>query len=195
MYCTAAVKDGEYNDSRLQQRFSGKIQYLRLEHGYIRSRSKIHGIRDITFNYMDMPRSLIGSLQVGDKVTFCVNMFSSGKFCAVNIRKEDEAPSSSRSNSPISISSGDSCSDGSHNCIWGIYQSPTFPDLQGVSSSTFAPPLFDDIVTKDCNRFSTDATQASPFMERQFSQIVDTFLEKVLSRNFHPSCSSCWLQY
>ena len=29
----------------------GKVQFLRLEHGYVRSKSKINGIRDITFYY------------------------------------------------------------------------------------------------------------------------------------------------
>ena len=36
----------------------GKVQFLRLEHGYIRAKSKINGIRDITFYYKDLDEDL-----------------------------------------------------------------------------------------------------------------------------------------
>ena len=95
----------------MSERYTGKIQYLRQEHGYIRSKVKINGIRDVTFNFTDVDPTDLKTLEVGDIVSFGVNMYSSGKFCAIGIRKQkctDEV-CCNRSDSPISILSSDHC--------------------------------------------------------------------------------------
>ena len=50
----------------------GKVQFLRMEHGYIRTKVKINGVRDITFYYDSIPEELKSTLTLGTKVSFTV---------------------------------------------------------------------------------------------------------------------------
>ena len=175
-------------DGLFQQRFYGKIQYLRNDHGYIRSKLKIHGVRDITFNFLDMPRDVQKSLEIGDPVSFRVNFFSSGKFCATDVRKESSLPDM-RSDSPLSISSTDSIVDAGYNRVaekmnhasWSIRQQEM--DCCREPDSDFVIP-------------SLDWSMNQPHVEKDsFSLVVDSFMEKVISRQYNASYTTCWLQF
>ena len=175
-------------DSLFQQRFYGKIQYMRNDHGYIRSKLKIHGVRDITFNYLDMPRDVQQSLEIGDPVSFRVNFFSSGKFCAIDVQKESSLPDI-RSDSPLSISSTDTIVDAGYNRVsekkdhacWSISRS---------EMDRFRKPDNDFVIP------SLDWSMDQPRVEKDpFSVAVDTFMEKVISRQYNASYTTCWLQF
>ena len=172
MLSNSGKRKTEFYDNGSQQQFSGKVQFLKADYGYIRSRSKINGIRDITFNYMDVDPSLNRSLQVGDLVFFRVVIFPSGKFCAVDIRMDTSAHRSTsltRSASPVtSLSSLESCSDDSS------------------STSAFDYPV--------CSAFDMVSYSEKPEMD-SLSSKVDSFLQRVISRNFDSGYSSCWLEY
>ena len=102
----------EFESIDTLQRFLGKIQYIKTDHGYIRSKSKINGVRDITFNLLDLPHHVQKTLSVGDFVSFRVNFFTSGKFCAVDVQKDFSQDTANRSSSPLSsVSSIDSLTE------------------------------------------------------------------------------------
>ena len=183
-----------------QQRFMGKIQYIKVDHGYIRSKSKINGVRDITFNLLDIPRNVQKSLNVGDLVSFRVNFFHSGKFCAVDVQREFAQVPSTRSSSPVSsISSIESLTDSasiqsiekterSNSYVLNGYKDPAyeFRPLQTIQYREWIPSKPALVVEKmDSPSPKTDV----------LSQAVDRFMEKVISRKFNPHFSSCWLEF
>ena len=172
MLSSCGRRKTEFYDNGSQQQFTGKVQFLKADYGYIRSRSKINGIRDITFNYMDVDSSLNRSLQVGDLVSFRVVIFPSGKFCAVDIKMDISAngfPTVARSSSPVaSLSSLESCSDDSS------------------STAAFDYPLQSSF---DVVSYGEQPNKDS------LSLRVDDFLQRVISRNFNSGFSSCWLEY
>ena len=171
-----------------EERFFGKIQYLRQEYGYIRAKSKIFGIRDITFSYTDTPRSVIEELSIGDQVSFSLNMYSSGKFSAKDVRRESFAQSTSvdRSVSPVtSISSSENASDSAHGHTSFCEAQTRCPSVLPSGDSLF--PSCDDAEDKSFIPSSTGVNS--------FSSEVDAFLEKVVMRAYIPSISTCWLQF
>ena len=175
-------------DGLFQQRFYGKVQYLRNDHGYIRSKLKIHGVRDITFNFLDMPRDVQKSLEIGDPVSFRVNFFSSGKFCAIDVQKESSLPDV-RSDSPLSISSTETVIDA------GYSRGVEKPDQTSWSvrqneADCFRKPDTDFVIP------SLGWNRKQPLVEKDpFSIAVDTFMEKVISRQYNATCTTCWLQF
>lgn len=175
MFSGSGRQRNDYNNQSSRQRYIGKVQFLKADFGYIRSRSKINGIRDITFNYLDVPISLRRELQVGDHVSFRVTTFSSGKFCAVDIRRDDQTyvyepiDSTTRSSSPTS-------------------------SLLSAEVNTDEPYAVE--ITNKVEKPSLDAVFPTlSVVTHDFSSKVDIFFEKVISRRFDPSYSSCWLQF
>ena len=185
--------DKDAHDSLMQQRFYGKIQYMRAEHGYIRSRSKIEGVRDITFNYYEMPRDIQRSLSVGDLVSFRVNFFSSGKFCAVDVKKEDFLPAPqtpNRSASPFSISSCDTSVDGGFSGSRRGSISYPLKEMEYSTEKKDVPPAF---IVSSLPVFNVGL--GSSDREDPLSIAVDAFIEKGISRNYNAACTSCWLDF
>ena len=180
------------------QRFKGKIQYIKTDHGYIRSKSKINGVRDITFNLLDLPRDVQKTLNVGDFVSFRVNFFTSGKFCAVDVQKDISHASITRSSSPISsVSSIDSltevvpCSCGRRSekssladivqkCEGEIHE---YIPKQSTQYAKWIPTNIYPTTSKVVGR------------KDELSQAVDQFMRKVMSRQFNSHFTSCWLCY
>lgn len=74
------------NEEKQQNVHFGKVQFLRLDHGYIRARSKINGIRDITFHYKDLDEELKSSLVLGSIISFTVDQDENGKVIAKSIK-------------------------------------------------------------------------------------------------------------
>ena len=175
-----------YQGRESSERYVGKVQYLRVDHGYIRSKTKINGIRDVTFNFSDVHVQCVNSLQIGDIVSFRVNMYSSGKFCAIDIRKDscvDSQSESNRSGSPISISSA-SVPDFTTNSHY--LQDYEFDNSSCNSSGNCDFELFKKpFIIPSCNK---KAEEKDPF-----SQSVDCYFERVLSRKYDPSYTTCWL--
>lgn len=176
------------------ERYLGKIQYLRQEYGYIRAKSKIHGIRDITFSYSDTPREIIDGLSIGDQVSFTIAVYSSGKFSAKDVRKESfqqSAPTSNRSSSPVlSISSNDNVAAGElcspllssfqESCCESIHESDAFSSCTTNVPGSFMSLAPNAVFSGGVNSFASE---------------VDCFLEKVVMRTFIPSVSTCWLEF
>ena len=161
----------------MSERYIGKVQYLRHEHGYIRSKTKINGIRDITFNFNDINVHSVRTFEIGDIVSFRVNMYSSGKFCATDIRKEDKGVvvNSQRSPSPNSIQTNDE----SRSILSFDSDIPSFSSRQEMMNEYFEIPSVNEVISE----------------KDQFSRSVDLYLEKVLTRNFNTVCNSCWLTF
>ena len=182
-----------YQHRTASERYIGKIQYLRQEHGYIRSKVKINGIRDVTFNFTDVDATDLETLEVGDIVSFGVNIYSSGKFCAIDIRKQkctDEGYCT-RSDSPISTLSSDHAAENTYVDISNYSTKQTF--CESEVSSCCSP--------KKCCDSPIDSSFVIPFLTKennevdQFTQNVNSFLEKVITRNYDVSCTTCWLTY
>lgn len=179
--------DNRFYEKETSQRYVGKVQYLRQEHGYIRSKVKINGIRDVTFNYSEVHIPSTDSLAIGDIVSFRVNIYSSRKFCAVDIRKEviDSSSESQRSGSPVSVLSSDHCMDSPISNIRNYaYHCESEPSPKLESGLVFSNDVF---VIPSCEKVSEE--------KDQFSLGVDSFLEKVISRNYNASFTTCWLTF
>ena len=186
-----------YQHHKVSERYTGKIQYLRQEHGYIRSKVKINGIRDVTFNFTDVDPTDLKTLEVGDIVSFGVNIYSSGKFCAIGIRKQkctDEV-CCTRSDSPISILSSDHCTENTYIDIGNFSAKQNVCDSEVTSCCS---PI------KYCDSSMDSSMNHSfviPFLTKeqdevdQFTQNVNSFLERVITRNYDVSCTTCWLTY
>lgn len=179
--------NNRFYEKETSQRYIGKVQFLRQEHGYIRSKVKINGIRDVTFSFSEVHLSSTDSLAIGDIVSFRVNIYSSRKFCAVDIRKEviDSSSVSQRSGSPVSVLSSDHSMDSPMSNIRNYafeYQSEPSPKLDsdlGFSKDVFVIPSYEKVSEE----------------KDQFSLGVDSFLEKVISRNYNASFTTCWLTF
>lgn len=181
-----------YRESELSQRYTGKVQYLRQEHGYIRSKTKINGIRDVTFNFSDVHPSSVNLLEVGAIVSFRVNIYSSGKFCAIDIRKEescDLSSNSGRSGSPLSTLSSERCNDSLDNET-GRFTQESDSDISSCYSSKpyHFEYLQEPFIIPSYEKVSEGKLDC-------FSQNVDSFLERVISRNYDASSTTCWLTF
>ena len=170
--------------NELSERYFGKVQYLRQDHGYIRSKTKINGIRDVTFNFSDVHAKSLGAIQIGDIVSFRVNIYSSGKFCAIDIRKESDCTIShnqTRSGSPLSFGSIEHTEHSDNN----QFMQESDSEISSCSSSNHYIYDFttEPFIISSCKQ----SEEKDPF-----SRSVDSFLEKVISRNYS-SLSTCWL--
>ena len=163
----------------------GKIQFLRMGHGYIRTKNKVNGVRDITFYYDTLSSELKECLSLGTLVKFNVSADSNGKFFAVDIEldssKDASPPQEMKSSfSSLSLSSLDissisdddpdsSCSSRRNSCS-SVLRTPA--SMQQYYLSKYSE------------------------QERKHKELcvnVDHFLNAVYSRNFDQRYSSCWL--
>lgn len=155
----------------------GKVQFLRMEHGYIRTKSKINGLRDITFYYDSIPTELKETLTLGTKVSFTVREDDTGKICAENIEIIAE-PSDSLPTVASALS------------------------LTSLDTTTSEDDIREGQIPSRKNSFTillrTPASmQLSMFQFQKgnssLSQNVDDYLQRVLNRNYDQYTNSCWL--
>lgn len=175
--------------SESQVRYFGKVQFLRLEHGYIRTRTKVNGLRDITFHYSNLSEELKKLLTQGTEVSFTLKDDEGGKFYADNIEIESQSSSASSitSHSDESFSVGlpesvafddDRIHDKSADKSLCLL-SPAVMELQHRSVLS-APSVPDPVI-------SSRTIHSISLTER-----VDAFLAQVISRRFNPFSNSCW---
>lgn len=171
------------------ERHHGKVQFLRLEHGYIRTKVKINGIRDVTFYYSDLSEGMKETLALGTTVTFTVDMDSNGKFCAKNIeidevQSEHTTPKLHPIPSTISISSLDITSDDDS------IESAIPSRKSSFSLSVRTPATMQQYL----QQYIKPAESKSSIVDAEsLSRNVDHFLELALSKNFNSNYCSCWL--
>lgn len=157
----------------------GKVQFLRLEHGYIRSKVKMNGIRDITFYYKDLDEALKDILILGSLVSFVVDQDERGKLIAKSIKLTElpkdvpaqDSGSVQTEKTSDSIFSDDDCSGTSSNNI--ILRTPATMQLFLQNQKDLSCEI------------------KYPFAD--FDKRVNIFLEKVMSHDYDSSRTSCWL--
>lgn len=178
-------------DECIPEMYTGKIQFLRLEHGYIRSKSKIHGIRDITFYYKDLDEDLMEVLVVGSIISFMVVPGENGKLVATSIQLiqlPNEASQQSAQNLEFvrtEISSDSTISDDESG------SSHYLSRKELISGVPRTPATMQQLLLNhEDKNTSKDVTNSN---YRDFATFVNVFLERVLSRNYNASNSSCWL--
>lgn len=170
-------------------RYSGKVQFLRFEHGYIRTKAKIRGLRDITFYYSSLPEALKTLLTQGTEVTFTLKDDEGGKFSAENIEIEGldnsiSLPSASPNQSQIDSSSelpssedGLSCDSSPDKSKRGL--SPAAMQFQRPSSSSSSSSV-------------ETTSQVSLCPSSRLTERVDSLIAQVISRKFSSLSNSCW---
>lgn len=159
--------------------YFGKVQFLRMEHGYIRTKVKINGVRDITFYYDSIPEELKSTLTLGTKVSFTVKEDGAGKFCAENIEIVSEPSEASLPSVASSLS------------------------LSSLDALTSDDEIREGCIPSRKSSFSgvprTPASMQLCFSQLQkpvvssFSQNVDDYLQRVLTGNYNHRTASCWL--
>ena len=169
-----------------QVRYFGRVQFLRLEHGYIRTRTKINGLRDITFHYSSLPEELKTLLTQGTEVSFTLKDDDGGKFCADNIEIESQLSSVS----PITSQSDESTSI-------GFSESPSLNDDRIHDKSTEKPSCLLSPAVMELQRRSILSATDTMISSRTIHSIslterVDAFLAQVISRRFNSFSNSCW---
>ena len=180
------------------QRFLGKIQYIKTDHGYIRSKSKINGVRDITFNLLDLPRHVQKTLSVGDFVSFRVNFFASGKFCAVDVQKDLSHETVNRSSSPLSsVSSIDLLTEAVPYSGSTRSEKSTFAEVVKRCEGEIREYIPKQPIQCPQWELTNINSTKSKVVERkdELSQAVDQYMRKVISRQFNSHFASCWLSY
>lgn len=178
-----------YND--VTERYFGKVQFLRLEHGYIRTKTKINGIRDITFYYKDLDDNLKDLLILGSVISFEIVYDEKGKIIAKSIKLIEvpkENQNQSARDSPSVRTENDSYSMSSENDESG---SQTSIRRDSVSSITRTPASM-QLYLQNHNRFDIDEERRKE-QGIEFGDLVNHFLERVISRNYDSSNTSCWL--
>lgn len=170
------------------ERHIGKVQFLRLEHGYIRIKNKINGVRDITFYYSDLTEELKETLVLASVVSFSIAVDATGKFCAtdIQIEKNQSEPSPSIRSTPSSgsIPSLESSSDDDYLESAGNSRKNSF------SLTVRTPATMQQYLQQYAK---PSESKCSIICRDSLSKSVDHFLELVLSRNFDNSFNSCWL--
>ena len=164
----------------------GKIQFLRYDHGYIRTKAKIDGIRDIKFLYEELDSCLKEKLTLGSEVMFLVIKDKKEKLIAISIQLTNEVANdqflsvhnSAQTSCVFSegsfLSSNDESSQSSH-------------DILATESSTFVPR------TPASMLVTYEKQKEQHQIEMSFNEYVDNYLEKVISRQYCKQNSSCWL--
>ena len=188
----------EFESIDTLQRFLGKIQYIKTDHGYIRSKSKINGVRDITFNLLDLPRHVQKTLSVGDFVSFRVNFFTSGKFCAVDVQKDFSQDTANRSSSPLSsVSSIDLLTEAVPYSGRTRSEKSTFAEVVKRCEGEIREYIPKQPIQCPQWELTNINSTKSKVVERkdELSQAVDQYMRKVISRQFNSHFASCWLSY
>ena len=172
----------------------GKVQFLRLEHGYIRAKSKINGIRDITFYYKDLDEDLNSLLVLGSIISFTVDQDENGKVIAKSIKiietPQDEILRSAQTPSDVrSLDGASSLSSDSGGMLDDINNNTV--EFRTIVRSPATMQLF----FQNHNRSDSEnnLSKSSTKENIPFENLVDLFLEKVISRDYDSSKTSCWL--
>lgn len=172
----------------------GKVQFLRLEHGYLRSKTKIHGIRDIIFYYKDLDEELMTILVVGTIIAFEVVRDDSGKLIATSIKliklPEENSSVSAPENSCVQNNSESDSSNlddidniGSSSSkketVLTIHRTPaTIHQYFNIQCEKSSNKEYQDMKTQECSDFNT---------------LVNIFLERVITGEYDHYNTSCWL--
>lgn len=178
-----------YND--VTERYCGKVQFLRLEHGYIRTKTKINGIRDITFYYKDLDDNLKDLLILGSVISFEIMYDEKGKITAKSIKlielpKEDQ--NHSAQDCPSVRFENDSYSMSSENDESGSQSSLRRDSV----SSIIRTPASMQLYLQNHNHFDIEKESIKE-QGIEFDDLVNHFLERVISRNYDSTNTSCWL--
>lgn len=176
-------------------RYIGKVQFLRHEHGYIRTKTKIQGLRDITFYYSDLPEKLKEGLTQGTIVSFSLKEDENGKFSAEHIEIESIKPSMLPSTEVSTISSSQLLfyspkrhSDCSPNSV-GIIDQISSDDEKTQSCSRKLSSIISSSSVIPC----CQSEEKSGVAPHALADLVDLYLNLVISRSFNRYRSSCWL--
>ena len=177
-------------------RYIGKVQFLRHEHGYIRTKTKIQGLRDITFYYSDLPEKLKEELTQGTIVSFSLKEDENGKFSAEHIEIESIQPSmfpstevSTLSSSQLLMFSPKRRSDRSPNSV-GIIDQISSDDEKSQSCSRKMSDIISSSSVDPCCQSIQDKNEVA---HHDLADLVDLYLDLVISRSFNRYRSSCWL--
>lgn len=172
----------------------GKVQFLRLEHGYIRAKSKINGIRDITFYYKDLDEDLNSLLVLGSIISFTVDQDENGKVIAKSI-KIIETPQHENLHSaqvPSDVRSQDGTSTLSSDSGGMLYNiNNNIVEFQTIVRSPATMQLF--FQNRNHSDSENNLSKSSTEENIPFENLVNLFLEKVISRDYDSSKTSCWL--
>lgn len=172
----------------------GKVQFLRLEHGYIRAKSKINGIRDITFYYKDLDEDLNSLLVLGSIISFTVDQDENGKVIAKSI-KIIETPQDENLHSaqvPSDVRSQDGASTLSSDSGGMLYNiNNNIVEFQTIVRSPATMQLF--FQNRNHSYSENNLSKSSTEENIPFENLVNLFLEKVISRDYDSSKTSCWL--
>ena len=172
----------------------GKVQFLRLEHGYIRAKSKINGIRDITFYYKDLDEDLNSLLVLGSIISFTVDQDENGKVIAKSI-KIIETPQDENLHSaqvPSDVRSQDGASTLSSDSGGMLYNiNNNIVEFQTIVRSPATMQLF--FQNRNHSDSENNLSKSSTEENIPFENLVNLFLEKVISRDYDSSKTSCWL--
>ena len=172
----------------------GKVQFLRLEHGYIRAKSKINGIRDITFYYKDLDEDLNSLLVLGSIISFTVDQDENGKVIAKSI-KIIETPQDENLHSaqvPSDVRSQDGASTLSSDSGGMLYNiNNNIVEFQTIVRSPATMQLF--FQNRNHSYSENNLSKSSTEESIPFENLVNLFLEKVISRDYDSSKTSCWL--
>ena len=172
----------------------GKVQFLRLEHGYIRAKSKINGIRDITFYYKDLDEDLNSLLVLGSIISFTVDQDENGKVIAKSI-KIIETPQDENLHSaqvPSDVRSQDGASTLSSDSGGMLYNiNNNIVEFQTIVRSPATMQLF--FQNRNHSNSENNLSKSSTEENIPFENLVNLFLEKVISRDYDSSKTSCWL--
>ena len=177
-------------------RYIGKVQFLRHEHGYIRTKTKIQGLRDITFYYSDLPERLKEDLTQGTIVSFSLKKDENGKFSAEHIEIESIQPSMFPSTEVSAMSSPQLV----------VFSPKQRPDRSPKSVGFIDQISSDDEKSQPCSRKMSDTISSSSVVpcyqstqdksevaHHDLAHLVDLYLDLVISRSFNRYRSSCWL--
>ena len=167
-------------------RYFGKVQFLRLEHGYIRTRTKVNGLRDITFHYSSLPEELKTLLTQGTEVSFTLRDEEGGKFCADNIEIETQSSSvssiSSHSDESISAELPESTS----------FDDDKIHDKSTDKSSYVLSPAIMELQRRPVPSALNPMVSSKAIHTISLTERVDALLVQVISRRFSSFDNSCW---
>ena len=180
-------------------RYFGKVQFLRHEHGYIRTKTKIQGLRDITFYYSDLPEKLKEALTQGTIVSFSLKEDENGKFSAEQIEIENSQPSllsstelSTFPSDQLLTFSSKQHSDGSPNSVGSIDQISSDDEKSQTSSRKMSGTMSPSSKVQ-CYQGHQNISEKDEVDHHDLGDLVDMYLDIVISRSFNRYRSSCWL--
>ena len=161
-----------------------------------RTKTKIQGLRDITFYYSDLPERLKEDLTQGTIVSFSLKKDENGKFSAEHIEIESIQPSMFPSTEVSAMSSPQLV----------VFSPKQRPDRSPNSVGFIDQISSDDEKSQPCSRKMSDTISSSSVVpcyqstqdksevaHHDLAHLVDLYLDLVISRSFNRYRSSCWL--